>query len=415
MSPPPRTRDEYSRGDGGSSGSLGPKTAALTLPLTGSSSRITRSWRRPRSPRIRFPRPIAVTLVLGALTSAGVLIVAEFLTLYAVRVIRGSSAVPPVAAGTENHYALIPIALLGLVLVLAALRLGDRWALTAVAILGLIALLIGLFHDLPDARRTGLVGSLHIGWVRGASSPSIGMYMETLGAVMLLLTAGLGLLFGEPVAVEAPVSRPTPVPFGVEQTHPTPEVALAPSGNGAMDAAAEVVPKPAARRAESTTAKRSATPPKRSPAAPRKPAVTSASATAAADASGTLAKPPAARRSPSSTAKRSPSTPAKRSPGATARRSQAAGKVSAAPAGKAKPPAAKRSPASATKRSPSPAAKRPTSPSSAQRESPGPAKRAPSGATTRAPGAPAKRPPSAPRPGASSTPRGRPRPKRSES
>lgn len=432
MSPPPRTRGEYSRGDGGSRGSLGPKTAALALPLTGSSGGVTRSWRRPRSPRIRFPRPIAVTLVLGALISAGVLIVAEFLTLYAVRVIRGSSAVPPVAAGAENHYALIPIALLGLVLVLAALRLGDRWALSAVAILGLIALLIGLVHDLPDARRTGLVGSLHIGWVRGASSPSIGMYMETLGAVMLLLTAGLGLLFGEPIAVEAPVSRQTPVPFGVEPTRPAAEVALAPSGNGTSGAAAEVVAKPPARRPQSRTAKRSpATPRKRSPAAPRKPAVTSASATPAADASGTLAKPPVAKRSPSSTAKRSPSTPAKRSPSPTARRSQAAGKASAAPAAKAKPPAAKRSPASATKRSPSPAAKRPTSPPSAQHESAGPAKpppsgstkrapsgstkRAPGGATKRATGAPAKRSPSAPRPGATPTPRSRPRPKRSES
>jgi hypothetical protein len=141
--------------------------------------------------------------------SAAVLIVAEFLTLYAVRVIHGTSRVPPVAAGTENHYALIPIAILAVALILAAIRVGDRWALAAVAILGLIALLIGLLHDLPDARRAGLVGSLHAGWVRGASSPSVGMYMETLGAVLLLLTAGVGMLFGEPIAAE-PMAPPKP-------------------------------------------------------------------------------------------------------------------------------------------------------------------------------------------------------------
>src|SRR5205085_10124050 len=161
------------------------------------------SSRRSPARRIQFRPPVAITLVLGAVASAGVLVVAEFLTLYTVRLIRGTAAVPPVAAGTENHYALIPMAVLAAVLVVAAIRFGERWALIAVGFLGLTALLIGLLHDLPDARRTGLVRTVHALWVRGASTPSIGMYMETLGAVLLLLTAGAGLLFGEEVAGEA--------------------------------------------------------------------------------------------------------------------------------------------------------------------------------------------------------------------
>ncbi len=194
-------------------------------------------------------------LLLGGLASALVLVIAEFMTLYAVRVIRGSASVPPVAAGTENHYALIPIALLALVLVVAAIRLGDRWALVAVAVLGLIALLIGLLHDLPDARRTGLVGSLHTGWVRGASSPKVGMYMETLGAVLLMLTAGLGLLFGEPVAAEPAQAARKPEPAAPrEETEAT--ASVNPGANGTPPAESVVTKatsaatrKPAAKKA----------------------------------------------------------------------------------------------------------------------------------------------------------------------
>jgi hypothetical protein len=381
MSPPPGTRDEYSRGDGGSRGAIGAKNPTVALPLKGAATRgFRRSDPRPAR-RIRFNKPVRATVVAGAFASATVLVVAEFLTLYSVRVIRGSASVPPVAAGTENHYALIPIALLGLILALAAIRLGDRWALTAVAALGLIALLIGLLHDLPDARRTGLVGSLHTGWVRGASSPDLGMYLETLGAVMLVLTAGLGLLFGEPVVEDVPAEDKARVPFGVEPTPGagvTPAVAVTqapvaetvPVADEPSVLVDEVVPKP---------------PAKRPPSAPRKRSTSSRPKRATGGATRS-------------------SSPAKRGPAGS--RERPASSPSADGAGAAGGEATGPAPSTSAKRSGTPTGRS----SSAKRSSKSSAKRSPSARKQAT-----KKSPSNPKRGGSSTPRTSPRPKRSES
>ncbi len=367
MSPPPGTRDEYSRGDGGSRGVVGAKNTALALPLKGAAARSSRRPVRRPARQIRFSKPVAGTVMLGALTSAAVLVVAEFLTLYSVRVIRGSASVPPIAAGTENHYALIPVALLGLVLALAAIRLGDRWALVAVATLGLIALLIGLLHDLPDARRTGLVGSVHTGWDRGASSPSVGMYLETLGAVMLVLTAGLGLLFGEPVADEARSREPAPVPFGARSETST---------DAAPVVAAAVAEAPGTETV----------PVADEPSAPPEG----------------VGPPPPAKRPPPAPRKRSPSSGPKRS---TAKGTRASSSTKRAPAGSRKRPASSPSgsgAASAGEEGTAPAASR-----AAKRSSAASTKRSSAGGRKQS----TKRPPSNPKRGGSSTPRS----KRSES
>jgi hypothetical protein len=141
-------------------------------------------------------------VVLGALIAAAVLVVAEFLTLYSVHVAGRSAAIQTVDGASNNSYAMIPIAIAGLVLAVAAVRGGGRWALAALGLVGLVALLIGLVGDLPSAHHTG---SIHLNgkFLNGASSPSVGMYLETLGAVILIATAGLGLLLAEP----APAGR----------------------------------------------------------------------------------------------------------------------------------------------------------------------------------------------------------------
>lgn len=158
---------------------------------------------RPRAPRqLVFPRGLRPTVVLGALIAAAVLVVAEFLTLYSVHVAGRSAAIQTVDGASNNSYAMIPIAIAGLVLAVAAVRGGGRWALAALGLVGLVALLIGLVGDLPSAHHTG---SIHLNgkFLNGASSPSVGMYLETLGAVILIATAGLGLLLAEP----APAGR----------------------------------------------------------------------------------------------------------------------------------------------------------------------------------------------------------------
>jgi hypothetical protein len=61
-------------------------------------------------------------------------------------------------------------------------------------VLGVVALLIALLGDLPDAQASGLVGSAATRFTTASSTPSAGLYLETLGAVVLVISAGAGLL-----------------------------------------------------------------------------------------------------------------------------------------------------------------------------------------------------------------------------
>jgi NADH:ubiquinone oxidoreductase subunit 5 (subunit L)/multisubunit Na+/H+ antiporter MnhA subunit len=132
-------------------------------------------------------------IAVGALLAAAVLIVAEFTSLYSVRVIGEVAPVKTVATGSHHGYALIPIAVLVAVLAVAAWRGAGRPALLALGALAAITLVIALLIDLPDANRTGLVAT-GARFELGSSTPGVGFYLETLGAVLLLIASGVGLL-----------------------------------------------------------------------------------------------------------------------------------------------------------------------------------------------------------------------------
>jgi hypothetical protein len=146
-----------------------------------------------------YPHGLRTAIGLGCLIGAGVLVASELTTLYSVHVVGRSAAVQTVLGGSNNSYAMVPIAVVAVLLGLAALRGGGRLALAALGVVGLVALLIGLLGDLPDAHHTGAI-RLGARYLDAAASPSVGMYMETLGAVILIATAGLGLLLAEPAA-----------------------------------------------------------------------------------------------------------------------------------------------------------------------------------------------------------------------
>lgn len=148
---------------------------------------------------------------MGCLLGAAVLVASEFTTLYSVHVVGQSAAVQTIRGGSNNSYAMLPIAVVAVLLGVAALRGGGRPALAALGIAGLIALLIGLVGDLPGAQHTGEI-RLNGVYRNAAASPSVGMYMETLGAVILIATAGLGLLLAE----SAPTGGATGVVAGAE-------------------------------------------------------------------------------------------------------------------------------------------------------------------------------------------------------
>jgi hypothetical protein len=189
MSAPPEAKTEYSRGSGLSGRAILPRLRASS---TAESAR----------------RPALGTLVglvaLGALLGALLVIVAQFTALYRVQSATSSAVLRTVGTGANHAWAPIPLALLAGVLAFAVYRHGNRSASVALAALGIATLLIALLGDLRDARASGLIGSSAGGYVQAVSGPSAGLYMETLGAVVLLAAGGLGLLLPTAPPRQAP-------------------------------------------------------------------------------------------------------------------------------------------------------------------------------------------------------------------
>lgn len=134
----------------------------------------------------------------GAVVGAVLLIVSEFLTLYTVATTAGGRHITSVSTGSHDAFALVPIALVAVALAYGAVSRGSRPALLALAALGVATLLIALIGDLPDAQATGVVGSSATHFQSAGAKPDAGLYIETLGAILLLIAGGCGLLLGAP-------------------------------------------------------------------------------------------------------------------------------------------------------------------------------------------------------------------------
>jgi hypothetical protein len=181
------------------------------------------SWRASPAPSAptRNVRPAGFApVVVIAFVAAVIVVVSQFTTLYAVRVATSSIPIKTVGTGANHAYALLPLALVAMLLAFAAAVQRSRAAPAGLIVLGIVTLLIALLGDLPDTHTSGLIGSSATQYVKGASSPGVGLYMETLGAVLLLAAGGVGLLMpgGPPTP---PLFRRDPTPAG--QTTPTAE------------------------------------------------------------------------------------------------------------------------------------------------------------------------------------------------
>lgn len=156
-----------------------------------------RRSRARRAPRRELPRAVGFAVLACGFLAAALLIASEFAQLYAVHTSVTRTALQTVTGHAHNAFALVPIALLAALLTYGGAREGSPPALLAVGALGVIALVIALAGDLPDAQATGIV--LRDGHYDAASSsPSLGLYLETLGGVLLLITSGTGLLLSRP-------------------------------------------------------------------------------------------------------------------------------------------------------------------------------------------------------------------------
>jgi hypothetical protein len=168
----PEADTEYSRATPGSKGRKNPSTQA-----SGGSA-----------------RGLSIGVLLTALVGVLLLVVAEFTPLLSLHTSAHRTAVTTVNTGSHNSYAMVPLALLAAVFSVAVWRTRNRLALLATGVLAVAALLIALLGDLPDAQATGLIGSAATHYVLATASPSTGLYLETLGAVLLLISAVAGLL-----------------------------------------------------------------------------------------------------------------------------------------------------------------------------------------------------------------------------
>lgn len=185
---PPGTRTEYSSPTGANQ----PSTTGMR-----------RARSRPGQTPPALGRGARVGILAGTLLGSLLLIVAEFTTLFEVHVETSPTPIKTVTTGSHHSYALIPIALLAAALAVAVLRTGSRPALVAIGLLGIVTLVIALIVDLPDANATGVASSGVHQFVAASSTPRPGMYLETLGAVVLVITCGVGLM-----ALGAPTLKP---------------------------------------------------------------------------------------------------------------------------------------------------------------------------------------------------------------
>lgn len=158
---PPASRGRGARSDGGSDGSGGMSLYAA--------------------------RMLAMAGVIA-------LLVAEPLALIRVQTAARHQVVLTISAGSHHSYALVPIAALAILLAWALGRpAAARAAAAALVFLGLAALGIALLGDLAEIHRTGIVGRAATGLHNAHTIAGAGLYVETLGAV-LLLAAGVTAL-----------------------------------------------------------------------------------------------------------------------------------------------------------------------------------------------------------------------------
>lgn len=152
---------------------------------------------------------IQVGLVVATTLGALLLLAAEFTPLFTIHVNAAHPHVRSVSAGSHDSYALVPVAVLALAMAFGIWRAGSRVALLAVGALGVLAVLLALLGDLPDARAHGLLQNAPGHYVEAAARAGAGLYLETAGAALLIVTSVSGfILIGPPPRRRSPRAIP---------------------------------------------------------------------------------------------------------------------------------------------------------------------------------------------------------------
>jgi hypothetical protein len=166
--------------------------------------------RGPRVPRPAISGLDALGLVLAAAAFIGavLLVVSDFTTLFRVHTEAGVTVPNGSVKGHDNHsYSMLVIGLAALPLAYAATRYGSRPAMAGLAGLGLIAVIIAVGFDLSDATGTNTLART---FEDATGSPAAGFYIETLGAALLIVSGGGGLMLSAPAREPRPAEPKEP-------------------------------------------------------------------------------------------------------------------------------------------------------------------------------------------------------------
>jgi hypothetical protein len=154
--------------------------------------------RGPRVPRAGISGLDALGMVLAAAAFIGavLLVVSDFTTLFKVHTDAGVTVPNGSVKGHDNHsYSMLVLGLAALPLAYWSTRYGSRAAMTGLAGLGLIAVVIAVGFDLSDATGTNTLART---FEDATGSPAVGFYLETLGAALLIVSGGGGLVLTAP-------------------------------------------------------------------------------------------------------------------------------------------------------------------------------------------------------------------------
>ena len=149
--------------------------------------------------------PLRIALLVLPIAGAGLLIAAEFSTLYDVRVVTAVPEGGSYSAGGHHGYALGVMAVGIVVMALGAVLGGSRPAAVAVLALAAATLAIALAFDLPDVHETGLLGRTYDA---ARAEPGAGLYLEIAGGCAALIGGAL-ILVARPGARRPRPSRRT--------------------------------------------------------------------------------------------------------------------------------------------------------------------------------------------------------------
>ena len=130
-----------------------------------------------------------------AVAACALLVIAEFSTLYEIKVI---TVVKETETAGEHHgYALAILSAAAVLMAWGATVGGSRAAAVGMLVLAIAVLVVVFAVDYPDVDEEGFIG---VAFEQAKASPQAGFYLESLGAVVLLLSAAAALLLGRPAA-----------------------------------------------------------------------------------------------------------------------------------------------------------------------------------------------------------------------